>query len=172
MRSVLVVLALVASSTIGCVVAAPAPTPSTQGSGSGGNGAGAGGAGATSGAEAGGASCDAACKNYLQCRSADTSANRSKCDSTCATLGLDEATLGTLATGNCATVIAMVEGSSSSSSSGGSSGSSGSTGSSGSSCNGCAWDGSQCIWLSQSNWGAGPYSGAASSCDASCCPGH
>ncbi len=160
MRVVLVVLALIASSTIGCVVA-PAPTPSTQGSG----GGGAQGAGAGS-AEAGGASCDAACKNYLQCRSADTSANRSKCDSTCATLGLDEATLGTLATGDCATVIAMVEGPSSSSSSGGSSGSSGS------SCSGCAWDGSQCVWLSQSNWGPGAYSGAASSCDASCCPGH
>jgi hypothetical protein len=45
-------------------------------------------------------------------------------------------------------------------------------GSTGSQCDGCAWDGSQCIWLSQSDWGAGPYSGAASSCDATCCPGH
>ena len=36
-------------------------------------------------------------------------------------------------------------------------------------CQGCVWDGSQCIWMSQSNWGPGPYSGAWSSCDPACC---
>lgn len=160
MRSALVVLALLASSTVGCVVATPAPTPTPDSKG---------GASAGRASEGGSASCDAACKNYLECRSADTTANRSKCNQNCASLSIDEATLSTLATGDCATVIALVEGSGSQ---GGSSGSQGSSGSSSSSCSGCAWDGSQCIWLSQSNWGPGTYSGAASSCDASCCPGH
>ncbi|MCU0693835.1 MAG: hypothetical protein MUF54_20805 [Polyangiaceae bacterium] len=36
-------------------------------------------------------------------------------------------------------------------------------------CDGCAWDGSACTWFSQSNWGPGPYSGAAAPCDPSCC---
>lgn len=44
----------------------------------------------------------------------------------------------------------------------------GSTGG-GSQCDGCVWDGSACTWYSQSNWGAGPFSGAASECDPACC---
>jgi hypothetical protein len=39
----------------------------------------------------------------------------------------------------------------------------------GSQCDGCVWDGSACTWYSQSNWGAGPFSGAASECDPACC---
>ena len=47
-----------------------------------------------------------------------------------------------------------------------------STSGGGSQCAGCYWDGSACTWCSTSNWGSGPYSGACSSCDATCCPGH
>jgi len=36
-------------------------------------------------------------------------------------------------------------------------------------CNGCKRWGDDCMWASESNWGKGPYSGAVSSCDPSCC---
>lgn len=46
------------------------------------------------------------------------------------------------------------------------------SGGGGADCSGCYWDGSACTWCSTSNWGSGPYSGACSSCDSSCCAGH
>jgi len=38
-------------------------------------------------------------------------------------------------------------------------------------CQGCVKDGNDCVWISQGNWGQGPYSGAVSSCDPKCCGG-
>jgi len=64
---------------------------------------------------------------------------------------------------DCATAIRVVEG-------GGNTNPS--NASSGSDCAGCVWDGSSCIWLSSSDWGAGAYSGGYTSCSSSCCRGH
>ena len=64
----------------------------------------------------------------------------------------------TTAIGNCITAA-----------SGGAGGGSSGSGSGGSDCNGCVWDGSACMWYSQSDWGAGDYSGAATECASSCC---
>lgn len=36
-------------------------------------------------------------------------------------------------------------------------------------CQGCVRDGDDCVWISQSNWGKGAYSGAVTSCDPKCC---
>lgn len=39
----------------------------------------------------------------------------------------------------------------------------------GNDCTGCVWDGTSCTYYSQSNWGQGPWSGAAISCNPACC---
>ena len=108
------------------------------------------------------ATCDDACAHYLTCKGADDAANRQQCNSDCAGMGLSSDQLSQFTQSDCASAIATVEGTGQTTGGGGG-------GSAGSDCNGCTWDGSSCIWLSQSNWGAGPYSGAASSCDAKCC---
>jgi len=117
-------------------------------------------------AEAGGGTCEGACAHYLECKGMSTSQNQATCTTNCKGLGLKAADLASFQQSDCATAIAAVEGtSSSSSSSGGSNGG----GSKGSECNGCVKDGDSCIWLSQSDWGPGPYSGAAATCESHCC---
>lgn len=107
------------------------------------------------------ATCDDACAHYLTCKGADDAANRRQCTSDCAGMGLSSEQLAQFTQTDCTSAIAQVEGTGDQGQGGGGSGSS--------DCNGCTWDGSSCIWLSQSNWGAGPYSGAYSTCDAKCC---
>lgn len=117
---------------------------------------------ASGAATGGGATCNDACGHYLECKGAETQANLTKCDSACSSLGLSETQLASFVASDCATAIAEVEGTQPN---GGNSGGSGS-----SSCDGCVNDGSgSCVWLSQSDWGAGAYNGAALSCDPSCC---
>jgi hypothetical protein len=110
-----------------------------------------------------GGDCNASCAHYLECKGSIDPNAQGVCVSRCSRMGLTPQQLRTYESSDCATAIWQAE----------HSGGGTSTGAARSSkCNGCVWDGSACIWLSQSNWGAGPYSGAASSCDASCCPGH
>lgn len=107
--------------------------------------------------------CQGVCEHYLGCKGIYDTQSVQACLLSCAQLGLTPQYMTAYQAADCTTAVQIAEGTGTSS--GASSGSS-------SSCSGCVWDGSSCIWLSQSNWGAGPYSGAASSCDASCCPEH
>lgn len=114
--------------------------------------------------EGGAGTCDSACGNYLTCKGIDSTQNRATCVKNCKGMNVSEADLTSLAEADCATAIKMVEGEPKPASGGSSGGSA-----KGSECDGCVRDGNECIWLSQSNWGPGAYSGAASSCNASCC---
>lgn len=105
------------------------------------------------------AGCEASCDHYLQCRGYEDDQTFQSCVMQCEKLHYSARQHATFQRTDCATAIRIVEGNP-----GGGGGSSSS-----SECNGCVWDGSSCIWLSQSNWGAGPYSGAASSCSSYCC---
>ena len=110
--------------------------------------------------------CDGACEHYLTCKGSDNTQNRQTCVASCGQKGLSADQLRQFEQQNCATAIAQVE--NNAQGGGGGGGGSGSS-SGGSDCNGCVWDGSSCTWYSQSNWGAGAYSGAAISCEARCC---
>jgi hypothetical protein len=113
------------------------------------------------GASAG--TCDASCEHYLQCRANGGNADaQQQCVAACAKMRLSSQQLSGFEQTDCASAIAIVEGQ-------GGTQSGGAKKSSSSACTGCVWDGSSCIWMSQSNWGAGAYSGAYSSCDAACC---
>lgn len=103
--------------------------------------------------------CEASCGHYLECRGLDDE-QLAPCVSRCERLHYSARDHANYQRTDCATAIQIVEG-------GGNSG--GGSQPRSSDCNGCVWDGSACIWLSQSNWGAGPYSGAALSCASSCC---
>ena len=112
--------------------------------------------------------CDASCSHYLQCKGNVDPGARQPCLAKCVQMGLGQQQLLDYEATDCATAIWQAE-----NTGGNGNGGTGGAGTPASSeCNGCAWDGSACIWLSQSNWGAGPYSGAASSCNAAWCPGH
>jgi len=110
--------------------------------------------------------CDASCNHYLQCKGNYDPNAKSACLTKCAQMNLTQQQLLQYEATDCTTAIWQAE------NSGGTSGNGGTSTPKSSECNGCVWDGSSCIWLSQSNWGAGPYSGAYSSCKAYCCPGH
>ncbi len=111
-----------------------------------------------------GGTCAASCTHYLQCKgNVDPNAHPA-CVTKCQAMNLTQQQLSQYEATDCATAIWQAE------NAGGTSGTG--TKPSASECNGCVWDGSSCIWLSSGNWGAGPYSGAASSCKAYCCPGH
>jgi len=109
--------------------------------------------------------CAGACTHYLQCKGNVDPNAQPACMTKCQQMKLTVAQLQQYEATDCATAIWQAE------SSGGASGS-GTAKPKSSECNGCVWDGSSCIWLSSGNWGAGPYSGASSSCAAYCCPGH
>jgi hypothetical protein len=109
-----------------------------------------------------GATCDSACKNVLACQGIeDSSQNRAQCVKNCTSMKIGASDLQTLSEGDCETVNALVNPPKQEQQ--------GTGGSKGSECDGCVRDGNECIWLSQSNWGPGAYSGAASSCEAYCC---
>jgi len=122
------------------------------------------GSGEAAAASTGASTCDGACTHYLECMGiADTTDNRAACESKCVSLNATAADLAKFEQASCADIVAAANNTGSSSSSS----SSGSTKSK--ECQGCVWDGSSCTWYSQSNWGSGPYSGAAAECNASCC---
>jgi hypothetical protein len=103
--------------------------------------------------------CDASCAHYLQCKGLPGDAEETReCVAECHNMKLTQQALAGYEQTDCATAIQVVEGAATNRSPQKST-----------ECNGCVWDGSSCIWLSSSNWGAGPYSGAYSSCNASCC---
>jgi hypothetical protein len=173
----LVGLAALALSSVACMQAAPSDgekdnsaakkggffSPKADGESTDGNNNG------ESGESAEGASgtCEAACGHYLECKGAamNTAQNRTTCTTNCKGLGLKSSDLASFEQSDCATAIQLVEGNGQQQQ--GTSSSSG--GSKGSECNGCVKDGDSCIWLSQSNWGSGPYSGAAATCESHCC---
>jgi hypothetical protein len=108
--------------------------------------------------------CHASCIHYLGCKGIDVQAGYVPCSARCEQMSLTPQALASYEQTDCAVAIQLAE-------RGGMQG--GSPKPAGLDCGGCAWDGQSCIWLSQSNWGtAGPYSGAWTSCDARCCPGH
>ncbi len=108
--------------------------------------------------------CEASCAHYLGCKGNYAPGANTACITKCNQMGLSRPQLVDYEATDCTTAVWQAE------HTGGTGGTTGTPKSS--ECNGCVWDGSACIWLSQSNWGAGPYSGAASSCKTSCCPGH
>lgn len=106
--------------------------------------------------------CEASCVHYLQCKGIFGDAQEmQECVGECRNMKLMAQALAGYEQTDCATAIRVVEGS----------GNSGNSGAS-ADCKGCVWDGGSCIWLSSSDWGAGPYSGAYTSCNAGCCAGH
>jgi hypothetical protein len=150
--------------TAACTVAAPSTGSgqSTGGLGGGASAFGASGGGASGGnGGAAGASCAAACKHYLECKGADSAQNEQACVPQCEQMGLSQDQLAQFVAADCQAAIAAAEG--------GNQGGSSSGGARSSECNGCVRDGNECVWMSQSNWGQGAYSGAVSSCDAKCC---
>jgi hypothetical protein len=115
--------------------------------------------------------CEAACDHYLECKGAamNTAQNKATCTTNCKGLGLKSSDLASFVQSDCATAIQMVDGNAGQQQGSSSSGGSSSGGGRPSECNGCVKDGDSCIWLSQSNWGQGAYSGAAASCESYCC---
>ena len=116
-----------------------------------------------------GDACAQACQSLTSCgfclMSDEGCINTATCTSVCRqTAGGAEAAQCVLAAGCDANAINTCVGGGGG---GGGSTTGGNTG--GSQCDGCVWDGSACTWYSQSNWGAGPFSGAASECDPACC---
>lgn len=152
-----VLVALFAVHTVAC--AAPVATGNEGGNGSGSHG-GFGSAETANGGAGGGATCDDACGHYLECKGADNATNRQKCDSMCKQAGVTAQQIADYMKTDCQTAIAMIDNPQGPQQQGGSKSSQ---------CNGCVNDGTGCNWYSQSDWGQGPYSGAAMSCDPSCC---
>ncbi|MFZ5475423.1 MAG: hypothetical protein ACOZNI_01500 [Myxococcota bacterium] len=112
-----------------------------------------------------GGDCGASCKHLLRC--AGQPELQAECVAECRMAGHDPEFLGWFQQQDCQTaltVVAMLSG-------GADQGGQASGGSAkGSQCDGCVWDGTECNWYSQSNWGSqNAYSGAVISCDPGCC---
>jgi hypothetical protein len=111
------------------------------------------------------ADCSAVCTHYLRCKMALSPQNLSACIPQCVAVGSPAPLMAYYVTTDCPTAIALLE----NPPSGNQAPAQPQGGARDPACNGCVWDGSSCIWLSQSNWGPGPYSGAAADCKPSCC---
>jgi hypothetical protein len=118
--------------------------------------------------------CESACKHYLTCAKLKGEEQMAVCQYNCLASGANPYQLGVYNQLDCKRAVFIVVAAqlqalaAQAQGSGGSSGG----GDKGSRCAGCVRDGSDCVWVSQSNWGTGPnspYSGAVSSCDADCC---
>jgi hypothetical protein len=109
--------------------------------------------------------CDNACQHYLACKGVNDPTTHNQCVNKCVQAGYKTEVLANFIKTDCASAIFIVEGQGNT---GGGTG--GAT--TAKECQGCVWDGSSCIWMSSSNWGSGPYSGAWTACNAACCPGH
>jgi hypothetical protein len=112
--------------------------------------------------------CERGCAHYLQCRGVTDERTFGACVQQCTRMRYSEADLASFERTDCAAAIAIVEGKQQAPAQ------QQQQQQKSSECNGCVWDGSSCMWVSQSNWGTGPnspYSGAVSSCNAYCC-GH
>jgi hypothetical protein len=119
--------------------------------------------------------CESACKHYLTCAKLKGEEQMALCQYNCFASGANPVQLGVYNQLDCKRAIFIVVAAQlqalQQAQGGNSGGSSGNAGK-GSRCAGCVRDGSDCVWVSQSNWGTGnnsPYSGAVSSCDADCC---
>jgi hypothetical protein len=111
--------------------------------------------------------CSGSCTHYLRCKAILNQQNLSACVQQCTGSSPDPQTMSWYVTTDCPTAITFLENLVKASQA--AVAPKPASGSGSSECNGCVWDGSACIWLSQSNWGAGPYSGAAGSCNPACC---
>jgi hypothetical protein len=109
--------------------------------------------------------CGGACTHYLSCKGMADAATHEACVLECGRMGYDGQALAEYQLTDCATAISLVE-----QQGGPTGGGGGGAGASQSGeCQGCVRDGNECVWISQSNWGKGPYSGAVSSCSPHCC---
>lgn len=115
--------------------------------------------------------CQSACTYYLACGGFGP-AYKAPCLAECAASGLSAYELAVFTTLSCREAVALVAAAEIAAWQQVSQAAQQQQKSNSSQCNGCVRDGNDCVWLSQSNWGSGwasPYSGAASSCDPSCC---
>jgi hypothetical protein len=104
------------------------------------------------------ATCDGACSHYLQCKGVNDPNVFQMCVGECQRLQVTPDQLAQYQQTDCTSAIQIVEGSQNRQQP-----------QAGTDCQGCVRDGNSCVWISQSNWGRGPYSGAVSSCASSCC---
>jgi hypothetical protein len=118
-------------------------------------------------------SCEAACRHFLKCANAVDPQLQTACVVSCAVQGYDAAFLGWFQGLDCPSavaVIALLDAQSRGLQQGGGGQAGGQGGGRSKDCEGCVWDGSECAWYSQGNWGSNvAYSGAVISCDRSCC---
>jgi len=105
--------------------------------------------------------CDGVCRHYLGCKQIGDPAAYQQCSIECSQYGASQPQMASYEQTDCASAISIIEGQAQGPAAGSQANSS--------QCNGCVSDGTNCTWLSQSNWGAGTYSGAAMDCDPSCC---
>lgn len=115
--------------------------------------------------------CQSACTYYLACGGFGP-AYKAPCLAECAASGLNGYQLAVFTTLDCREAVAVVAALEIAAWQQVAAAASQQQQKNSSQCNGCVRDGNSCVWLSQSNWGTGwasPYSGAASSCDPSCC---
>lgn len=115
--------------------------------------------------------CQSACTYYLACGGFGP-AYKAPCLSECAASGLTPYQLAVFTTLGCREAVALVAAAEITAWQQVAAQAQQQKKNNGSQCSGCVRDGSDCVWLSQSNWGQGyasPYSGAAASCDPGCC---
>jgi hypothetical protein len=116
--------------------------------------------------------CKTTCRHYLKCAGQPGPAEQEECVQACTLAGYDGEFLGWFQSLACPAALAVVavldaqqrgfeEPAGGQAAQGGQQSSE---------CEGCRWDGSECNWYSQSNWGSNvAYSGAVISCNSSCC---
>jgi hypothetical protein len=115
--------------------------------------------------------CDVFCNHYLGCKGIQDPNTWQTCYGECRQANADPNMLYQYAQTDCATAISMIDGNGGQQGQpqGQPQGQQGGPRPGSKECEGCVRDGDSCIWASQGNWGAGPYSGAVTDCARSCC---
>ncbi|MFN7135576.1 MAG: hypothetical protein ACK4N5_26125, partial [Myxococcales bacterium] len=117
---------------------------------------------------AGKGTCEGVCRKVASCTGVSDPQSTRACLAECRGYGLAPQTMAQFVALDCAAALAVLQQGQQQ----GGGGRGGNPGAGRKECEGCVRDGSECVWLSQGNWGSGwaaTYSGAASSCDPSCC---
>jgi hypothetical protein len=118
--------------------------------------------------------CDVFCNHYLGCKGIQDPNTWQACHGECLKANADPNLLYQYAQTDCATAVSMIDGNGQQGGmqqqpQGGQQQQGGGPRPGSKECDGCVRDGDSCVWVSQGNWGAGPYSGAAADCARSCC---
>jgi hypothetical protein len=116
-------------------------------------------------------SCEGACQHYTSCaqQGADT---QQVCVAQCYSTGVTAPQLAAYVQLDCQRAIAVMMAAQLEAQQAAQGGSGSGGQAQDSRCKGCVRSGSDCVWISQSDWGRGPnspYSGAVTTCDADCC---